>query len=67
MKETDLYPPVKRYLEGPGYTVKGEVDDCDVVAVRRGEEPVVVELKLTLNRCVASRREVAENRRGRGR
>ena len=49
MKETDLYPPVKRYLEGQGYTVKGEIDDCDVVAVRRGDEPVVVELKLTLN------------------
>jgi len=49
MKETDLYPPVKRYLEGQGYTVKGEIDGCDVVAVRRGEKPVVVELKLTLN------------------
>jgi hypothetical protein len=49
MKETQLYPPVKRYLEGQGYTVKGEINDCDVVAVRRGEEPVVVELKLTLN------------------
>jgi hypothetical protein len=48
-KETDLYPPVKRYLEGQGYTVKGEIADCDVVAVRPAEEPVVVELKLTLN------------------
>ena len=49
MKETDLYPPVKRYLEDQGYTVKGEIDDCDVVAVRSGDTPVVVELKLTLN------------------
>jgi hypothetical protein len=49
LKETDLYQPVKRYLEGQGFTVKGEIDDCDVVAVRRAEEPVVVELKLTLN------------------
>ena len=49
LKETNLYPPVKRYLEGQGYEVKGEIDDCDVVAVRRGQEPVVVELKLTLN------------------
>ena len=48
-KETDLYPPVKRYLESQGYTVKGEITDCDVVAVRPGEEPVIVELKLTLN------------------
>jgi hypothetical protein len=40
---------VKRYLEGQGYAVKGEIGDCDVVAVRPDEEPVVVELKLTLN------------------
>ncbi len=28
-----------------GYSVKGEVSDCDVVAVRGDEEPVVVERK----------------------
>ena len=49
MKETDLYPPVKRYLEGQGYAVKGEIHDCDVVAVRGDEAPVIVELKLNLN------------------
>ncbi len=49
MKETALYPPLKRFLEGQGYTVKGEVGPCDVVAVRDGEPPVVVELKRTLN------------------
>jgi hypothetical protein len=43
--ETDLYAPVKSFLEGQGYTVKGEVHSCDVVAVRAGEPPVVVELK----------------------
>lgn len=49
MRETDLYPPIKAYLEGQGYEVKAEVDGCDVVA-RRGEEPlVIVELKLALN------------------
>ena len=49
MLETDLYPPVKAYLERQGYEVKAEVDGCDVVA-RRGEEPpVIVELKLALN------------------
>ncbi|MEM6568203.1 MAG: DUF2161 family putative PD-(D/E)XK-type phosphodiesterase [Planctomycetota bacterium] len=49
MRETDLYAPVKAYLEGQGYTVRAEVEDCDVVA-RRGDEPlVVVELKKTLN------------------
>lgn len=49
LSETDLYPPVKRLLERQGYTVKGEIKQCDVVAVRNGEEPVVVELKLSLN------------------
>ncbi len=42
--EKDLYPPVKTYLEGLGYAVKGEVADCDIAAVR-GEELLVVELK----------------------
>lgn len=48
MRESDLYPPLKRFLEAQGYVVKGEVQDCDVVAVREGEAPVVVELKRTL-------------------
>lgn len=45
LRETDLYPPVKAYLESQGYDVKGEVSDCDVVGLRDGEDPVVVELK----------------------
>jgi hypothetical protein len=45
LKETDLYLPVKRMLEGQGYVVKGEIGAADVVAVRDGEEPVIVELK----------------------
>ena len=49
MKESDLYPPLKHFLESQGYEVKGEVHDCDVVAVRADEAPVVVELKLNLN------------------
>ena len=45
MRETELYGPVKAYLEGQGYEVKGEVGAADVVA-RRGDDPlVVVELK----------------------
>jgi hypothetical protein len=43
--ESDLYAPVKALLEGQGYSVKGEVKGCDVVAVRRAEPPVIVELK----------------------
>lgn len=45
IKETDLYLPVKRLLETQGYTVKGEVGAADVVAVRDGDDPVIVELK----------------------
>ncbi len=49
MKESDLYLPLKQFLESQGYEVKGEVQNCDVVAVRGEESPVVVELKLSLN------------------
>ncbi len=45
-RETDLYQPVKSFLEGQGYAVKGEIGAVDVVAVRGEEEPVLVELKL---------------------
>ena len=45
MREQTLYPPVKAFLEAQGYEVKGEVNDCDVVAVRGEEPPVIVELK----------------------
>lgn len=52
MKESDLYPPLKQFLESQGYDVKGEVQECDVVAVRKKEAPVVVELKLSINLSV---------------
>ncbi len=45
-RETDLYPPVKAFLEDQGYVVKAEVGAADVVAIRGAEPPVVVELKL---------------------
>lgn len=45
-RETDLYPPIKAFLEDQGYTVKSEVGAADVVAVRGAEPPVIVELKL---------------------
>lgn len=43
--ETELYPPVKAYLEGQGYEVKAEVGAADIVACRDAEDPVIVELK----------------------
>lgn len=45
VKETDLYPPMKSYLEAQGYEVKAEIGAADIVALRPGEEPVIVELK----------------------
>ncbi|MEL6375772.1 MAG: DUF2161 family putative PD-(D/E)XK-type phosphodiesterase [Pseudomonadota bacterium] len=44
--ETALYPPVKAWLEDLGFDVKAEVGDADVVALREGAEPVLVELKI---------------------
>lgn len=49
MAEVDLYGPIKQFLESQGYAVKGEIGACDIVAVRGGEGPVVVELKERLN------------------
>ncbi len=46
MKETDLYPPVKAWLEAQGFEAKAEIGAADVVACRLGEDPVVIELKL---------------------
>jgi len=48
-KESELYAPIKRFLEKQGYEVKGEIKDCDILAVRGSEDPIVVELKLTFN------------------
>jgi len=45
MAEVELYGPIKRFLERQGYRVKGEIGACDIVAVRDGDGPVVVELK----------------------
>ena len=49
--ETALYLPVKRFLEKLGFTVKGEVGGCDLVALSGDDPPVVVigELKLAFN------------------
>jgi len=51
VKETDLYAPVKQWLENKGYEVYAEVQlsacgpIADVVAVKAGPEVVIVELK----------------------
>jgi hypothetical protein len=49
--ETALYLPVKRFLESLGFTVKGEIGGCDLVALSGDDPPIVVigELKLSFN------------------
>lgn len=79
--ETDLYLPVKRHLETLGFSVKGEVCGCDIVALG-GDEPVHViigELKASftlelvlqgVQRAAAADEvwlAVAASKRGRGR
>lgn len=46
--EVDLYDPVKNHFTERGYHVYGEVNDCDVVAMK-DEELIIIELKLRLN------------------
>lgn len=48
MKETDLYPLLKTYLEELGFTVQAEVNNIDVVAVK-DDVMVIVEMKTQLN------------------
>ena len=45
LRETDLYPPVKAWLEAQGFEVKSEVGAVDVMARRSDEDPIIVELK----------------------
>jgi hypothetical protein len=45
-RETDLYPILKALFEAQGYAVKGEVGAADIMAVKPGEPPVLVETKL---------------------
>ena len=49
--ETALYLPVKNFLEKLGFTVKGEIGGCDLVALSGDDPPIVVigELKLAFN------------------
>lgn len=51
MAETELYLPLKTFMEGAGYSVKGEVNDCDLVGVKDGDPPIIVvcEMKLAFN------------------
>lgn len=45
--EVDLYQPVKKHFVKEGYEVYGEVNYCDITAVKENEL-VIIELKLSL-------------------
>ena len=47
-KETDLYAPIRAFLEEEGYQVQAEVKNCDIAAVKDGQL-VIVELKKSFN------------------
>ena len=49
LKESDLYNPIKTYLESQGYTVKSEIGHLDLLAIRGDEPPIVVELKTSFS------------------
>jgi len=48
IKESDLYLPIKKHLQGLGFDVKGEIKNCDIIA-KKGDDIIAIELKLTLN------------------
>ncbi|MCY0876177.1 MAG: DUF2161 family putative PD-(D/E)XK-type phosphodiesterase, partial [Firmicutes bacterium] len=63
LSETDLYAPVRDLLLAQGYTVRAEVNGCDLVAVR-DEHMVIVELKTAFNTALliqaADRQRIAD-------
>ncbi len=48
IRESDLFKPIQEYLINQGYSVKAEVLNCDITAVKE-DELVVIELKKNLN------------------
>ena len=48
LTETQLAGPLYRYLGEAGYTVRSEVKDCDIAAVK-GDDLLIIELKKSLN------------------
>lgn len=48
LRESDLFPPLKAWLEAGGYIVHAEVNHCDIAA-RKGGDLVIVEMKRAIN------------------
>ncbi|PKK94747.1 MAG: hypothetical protein CVV60_04880 [Tenericutes bacterium HGW-Tenericutes-5] len=48
MLETDLYQPVKSFFENQGYTVKAEINDIDILAIKE-DITIAIELKVKIS------------------
>jgi hypothetical protein len=51
LSEADLAGPLCTYLAKQGYTVRSEVKDCDIAAVK-GDDLLIIELKKSMNLTV---------------
>jgi hypothetical protein len=64
MDETELFPPLKVYLEQQGYSVYSEVKNCDIAAVK-DDDLIIIELKTKLSMKLliqaAKRKEITES------
>jgi hypothetical protein len=47
-KESDMYEPVVKMFEKMGYSVRGEVKNCDITATKDGET-IIIEMKKSFN------------------
>lgn len=63
--ETELYAPVKSFLEKLGLETKAEIGPADVVGLAQGKDPVIVELKvgfsLALLQQAVSRQSISDS------
>jgi hypothetical protein len=57
MLEASLYSPVKAFLEGLGFLLKGEIGGCDLLALSADSPPIAVicELKLQFKASTTGR------------
>jgi len=49
IKEIEMYGPIKDFFRSLGYEVKAEIHNCDVVAHKSQETPIIIELKTQLS------------------
>ena len=45
IRETEMYVPIKNFFNSLGFKVKAEIRNCDVIAYKTDEPPIIIELK----------------------